>query len=198
MTHFNHFKCADPTDIYEMVDTPWGHIPAWKASTLATGTMGAYDEYMKQIRADAAEAQTKIADIEQRGAALSAREALLQDAALKLVDFAGRIATLFDRYEQKRADAARVEQEEPPEHPPGEPPGEELSRDAPPGDPGNKLPDPSLSLEELGAVAPDEDPSGEFLRLKSPIDEAEFPEPEDKLPVPPVAQSIAAQFDDGE
>ena len=26
---------------FELIDTPWGHIEAWRASTLATGTMGA-------------------------------------------------------------------------------------------------------------------------------------------------------------
>jgi hypothetical protein len=43
----------NPENPYATVDTPWGKMPAWKASTMATGTMGAYSEYIKSVRADA-------------------------------------------------------------------------------------------------------------------------------------------------
>jgi hypothetical protein len=43
----------NPENQNEIIDSPWGKMPAWKASTLATGTMGAYSEYLSQVRTDA-------------------------------------------------------------------------------------------------------------------------------------------------
>ena len=43
----------NPENPNDIIDSPFGSMPAWKASTMATGTMGAYSEYLKQVRADA-------------------------------------------------------------------------------------------------------------------------------------------------
>jgi hypothetical protein len=86
-------------------------------------------DLLKQTRNDAVtamnDAVTKMAKADQReeeltrrDAALSAREALLNDATRRICDFAGRMGTLFDRLEQRRADAEKF--------------GEPIS--APPGD----------------------------------------------------------------
>ena len=68
--------------------TPWGDIPAWKASSLATGTMGADTEYLKLVRADSHLVHDAINAREdavtRREAEISAREALIHDTVTKV------------------------------------------------------------------------------------------------------------------
>ena len=45
-------KYSDPVDPWEMLDTPWGHMPAWKAATYATGTTEAAMRALEQVRND--------------------------------------------------------------------------------------------------------------------------------------------------
>jgi hypothetical protein len=39
---------------FDVIDSPWGHIERWRASTLATGTMGALQSVYDLVRADSA------------------------------------------------------------------------------------------------------------------------------------------------
>src|SRR5262245_39156319 len=64
----------NPDDPWETITTPWGDMPAWKASTIASGRMGAYDTLMQQIRADAATAQAAISKADTHADALDGRE----------------------------------------------------------------------------------------------------------------------------
>ena len=49
---------------FELVDTPWGHIEAWRAPTLATGTMGALAQVYDAVRNDAATTAERVAALD--------------------------------------------------------------------------------------------------------------------------------------
>src|SRR5262245_54460568 len=49
---------------FELVDTPWGVIEAWRASTLATGTMGALSNVYDAVRNDAATTAQRVAALD--------------------------------------------------------------------------------------------------------------------------------------
>jgi hypothetical protein len=106
----------NPTEIIK--DTPWGDIPAWKASALATGTMGAYTEYVKQVRADAVLAHDAVNVREQ---AVSAREAAVAERERAVVDLIGQASLLFDRLDKR----IKADEERKPEEPLPLPPGTE-------------------------------------------------------------------------
>ena len=108
----------------------------------------------------------------------------------RFVDFVGKASVLLDRLHKLRADQA--------EEPLALPPGTE-----------NKEPEPALSQAdaEVSGTPPgeptepeqkeDQDPHGEFLKLKAPVsmDQPEFPE-EGELPTPPtVPPPIAGGLD---
>src|ERR1700751_2553148 len=57
-----------------IAETPWGDVPMWKYATLTCGNVGAFSEYMKTVRADAADANARIATADEREEQLSARE----------------------------------------------------------------------------------------------------------------------------
>jgi hypothetical protein len=123
--------------------TSWGDIPAWKASTLATGSMGAYSEYMKSVRADALDAEHAIAkardaeeELNEREANLLARERALEDGTLKLRHMIDRAAAMIEDLESAR----RADQEPLPLPPTEEP--EELTEDPPPSE------DPEIAEDE--------------------------------------------------
>src|SRR5262245_49997367 len=92
--------------------TMWGDIPKWKYATLTCGDVGAYAEYLKHIRADAADANTAIRmavdleeELNEREAQLSARERALEDGTLKLHHMIDRATAMLDAIEeQRRAD----------------------------------------------------------------------------------------------
>lgn len=186
----NRILYADPVDPYEMLNTPWGHIPAWKAATIATGSMGVYET----VRNDAVAAQAKLDDLAVREQAVTARErtADARDRAFKdaVAKFMDRAAPIVDRMEQARADQQR-EPEEPLANSPGAP-----------GDP-NKPPQPADDIHaptgDLHAVPAKEDPEqdieqdsrGEFLRLHN--DQTEFPTGEQ--PIFPPRPQVAAGLD---
>ena len=155
---------------FDIIDSPWGHIERWRASTLSTGTMGALTQVHAIVRDDAAAVAAR-ADAEE------ARTALIQHLCDKVDEFERRFADhearLAKAEEQHRADeqAAR-EFEEPIEEPPGT---------------SDDTPSPS---GELHALPPSEKPE--------PVeDQAEFPDPE--LPKPPqVEQPIVKEFDNAD
>src|SRR5215468_151984 len=49
---------------FAIVDSPWGHIEAWRASTLATGTMGALSTVYDAVRNDAATTAQRVAALD--------------------------------------------------------------------------------------------------------------------------------------
>jgi hypothetical protein len=51
-------------DPWSIVDSPWGRIEAWRASTLATGTMGALAQVYDIVRSDSATAVERTAAVQ--------------------------------------------------------------------------------------------------------------------------------------
>ena len=181
-----------------MLDTPWGHMPAWKAATYATGTTDAAMRAYEQVRYDSASIvarhDAREAALNARQDSLDARERQLAVNTTQFVDFVGKASMLFDKIQKARADA----EEEPLPLPPGhksELPDPSLNADASlPGDP---------SPPAGGEDPPDLDERSEFLRVKYPVARdqddppaggVEFPNPE--LPHPPAEpQPVAIGLD---
>jgi hypothetical protein len=172
----------------ELVDTPSGKMERWRADALLLGETSA----AIQARHDAV---TTLDDIEQQKRELAAGQAALAieratfDAEKRIfadqaAALAGRLSVEWDRIEKLRADQV----EEPLASPPADP-----------SDP-SKLPEPPLALEDTEQPAhgdppgdpsedstkEDQDPHGEFLKLKAPISMQSDPE----LPHPPVAAGL--------
>ena len=112
--HHAHLGDENP---FELIDSPWGHIERWRASTLSTGTMGALSSVYDAVRADAVAAASRADEAE-------ARDALVQHLCDKITDFEKRFDALEDRLaaaeDARRADeqAAREFEEEPLTEPP--------------------------------------------------------------------------------
>jgi hypothetical protein len=102
---------------FDIIDSPWGHIERWRASTLSTGTMGTLQDVYDAVRADSAAAKARADEAE-------ARDALVRNLCSKVADFEHRFADLEDRLaaaeDARRADeqAAREFEEEPLTEPP--------------------------------------------------------------------------------
>jgi hypothetical protein len=112
---------TDMHDPFELVDSPWGHIERWRASTLATGTMGALAQVYNMVRNDAAE-------VAARADAMEARKGFVQHLCDQVAEMQQRINTLADALEARhKADAERAArdafEQEPLALPPGDPPG---------------------------------------------------------------------------
>jgi hypothetical protein len=151
-------------DPWEIIDTPWGEMEAWRASTLATGTMGCLTQVAAIVRNDVAELQEKTV-------AFDAKKSAVLRTVNRLLSFMSRVDALTARMEaleaKRRADeqAAR-EFEEPIEEPPGvednaPSPGAELHALPP-----SEKPEPSLELEsdqtEFALPEP-QDPTGTVI-----------------------------------
>jgi hypothetical protein len=162
-------------DPFEIIHSPWGHIEAWRASTLATGTMGALAQVYDIVRNDAA-------DRAARADADAARSTLIQHVCDKIAEFEKRFDALTARLataeDKRRADeqAAR-EFEEPIEEPPG------TSDDTP------------ASSGELHALPPSEKPEPS-LEVGGDEVEFELPEPQDPTGTV-VPQPTAIQLNEG-
>jgi len=132
---------------FDIIDSPWGHIERWKASTLATGTMGALAQVYKMVRNDAAE-------LEKKTAALDAKKSAVLSTVNRLLKFMSRVDALTSRVEkleaQRKADEAvqRKLDEEPIELPPDL---SEYQASTPPATIGGDTHQPG---GELHAVAP--------------------------------------------
>jgi hypothetical protein len=159
---------------FERIDTPWGHIERWRASTLATGTMGALKNVYDIVRSDAAEAAA-------RADADTARITLLQDVLEKLDALSARCDALASENAALKArardDAARKAKfdQEPVTLPP------DLLR--------SHEPEPPLELE--GADKTDNTDSGigdlpEEIQLPKPLSQP-APEPKGKVQQQPIA-----------
>ena len=120
MTHDAHLPTIEQImngNPFEIVDTPWGKMEAWRASTMASGTMGALAQVAAIVRTDAAE-------LEQKAAALDAKKSAVLSTVNRLLRFMSRVDELgarIDALEAKhKADEAtqRKLDEEPIELPP--------------------------------------------------------------------------------
>jgi hypothetical protein len=144
-------------DPFELVDSPWGHIERWRASTLATGTMGALAQVYDIVRNDADAAVARVEETE-------ARKGLVQHLCDQISGLLERINRLEDSLEARhKADAEREQQEERERLFDAEPIPE------PPGTSG-----PSVTADQHEPSAPV--PSGELHDLP-PKDASELPEP---------------------
>jgi hypothetical protein len=178
-------------DPMEIIDYHGRKLERWRALAEETGRLSALVELSKQVRNDSAtivDRQNARDELNARQDSIAARERQHAVNVTQFVDFVGKASVLFDRLHKLRADQA----EEPLAAPPG----------------ASKEPEPALSKEdaEVSGTSPgeptetdpkeDQDPHGEFLKLKVPVttDQTEFPDPE--LPHPPeVQQPIAAGLD---
>jgi len=152
-------------DPFEVIDTPWGRMEAWRASTIATGTMGALAQVAAIVKNDAAA-------LEEKTAALDAKKSAVLSTVNRLLRFMSRVDALTSRVEameeKRKADEAaqRKFEEEPLTLPPdiheyqtrtppaeigdeGHVPGGEL-HDLPPKD--EELPEPPEVESDAGGV----------------------------------------------
>src|SRR5262249_28282318 len=97
MTHNPRFPTIEEVmtgSPFDIIDSPWGHIERWRASTLSTGSMGALQNVYDMVRDDAT-AQAARAD------EAEARNALIEHLCEKVGDFEKR----FDALEARLAAA---------------------------------------------------------------------------------------------
>src|SRR5262249_47302982 len=98
MTNNPHLMNGSP---FDLIDSPWGHIERWRASTLSTGTMGALAQVYDMVRNDAAETEARANEIE-------VRKGLVQHLCDQIAEMQQRINTLADALEaRRRADEER-------------------------------------------------------------------------------------------
>src|SRR5262245_42446679 len=177
---------------FELVDSPWGKIEAWRASTLSTGTMGALTQVYEMVRSDAAELQEKTV-------AFDAKKSAVLKTVNRLLSFMSRVDALTSRVEaleeKRKADEAvqRKLDEEPIDLPPDiadyhtlSPP-QKIEDTTPPGPTGelhsltpSEDPEPSLEVEDEVGDLPNE--------LEEPPDPV--PEPKGSVYPQPVAISL--------
>jgi hypothetical protein len=177
-------------DPFEIIDTPWGMMEAWRASTIATGTMGALTQVAAIVKNDAAE-------LEKKAVELDAKKSAVLGTVNRLLKFMSRVDALTSRVEaleaKHRADEAteRKLDEEPLTLPPDILEHQALSTPTPIGDdthqpggephavaPKSELPEPPLETEgdEVGDLPKE---------LEDPPDPV--PEPKGKVYPPPTA-----------
>jgi hypothetical protein len=104
---------SDPQDPWALIDTPFSEhpMPAWKASTMATGTMGVLDEYMKQFRAQFDELRGSTDELITIRRELDAAVRTIKEAAAQVAQAARQLAAERSAFEQQRADAAKFDEE---------------------------------------------------------------------------------------
>jgi len=154
---------------FDIIDTPWGHIERWRASTLATGSMGALSSVYDIVRADAAASQAR-ADAEQ------AREALTEHLCNQVTELSRRFDDLEARLtaaeDKRRADEAaqrRLDEEEI-----ELPPDFDRPQDLPPA----KIEDEAaMPGGELHSIVPKEEPPLDDSEGDLPPELVEEPEP---------------------
>src|SRR5262249_23064585 len=132
-------------DPFELVDSPWGTIEAWRASTMATGTMGALAQVYEMVRNDAAELQEKTV-------AFDAKKASVLRTVNKLLNFMSRVDALTSRVEaleakRKTDEEQQCQFEEPIEEPPGTEEPQADDTHVPGGEFHGPVPEPALELE---------------------------------------------------
>jgi hypothetical protein len=153
---------------FDIIDSPWGKIERWRASTMATGTMGP----LSRVYNDAAEAVARADEV-------MAQTALLKDTLKKLDVLMSRVDALEAKEEAKEAEvkaeadaearAREVEEEDPLEDPPGDPTELEDANAAI----GHQ---PTGDLHTLAAKTPEDDNEGDLPE--------ELEDPPDPVPAP--------------
>jgi hypothetical protein len=168
----SRIKYADPLNPMEMVNSPHGTMEAWRAASLITGEVGAAQERLKQIRADAANIAAvqgaREQDLVAREQAVAAREARVLDLIGNAAAMCDRVARLFDAEEQRERER---EEEEPVEDPPG------FAEDI--------IPDEG-DLEPIAAKEPEDDPRVTPL----PEDDEDAGEVLQRSPAPPAVTEL--------
>jgi len=142
---------------FDIVDSPWGHIERWRASTLATGTMGALAQVAAIVRNDAAE-------LEKKAVALDAKRTAVLNTVNRLLRFMSRVDKLTSRVEalEAKRKADEAQQHELDQEPIKLPPDLERPQDLPPAKIGDATPSPG---GELHSVAPKEEPELDLPEL---------------------------------
>jgi hypothetical protein len=150
---------------FDIIDSPWGHIERWRASTIATGTMGALTQVATIVKNDAAE-------LEKKTAALDAKKSAVLSTVNKLLKFMSRVDELTTRVEELEAKrrADEEQQREFEEEPLELPPDLDRLQDLPP----SKIGDDTSSTHQ---------PSGELHSIAAKTEEEEEPS---ELPEPPL------------
>jgi hypothetical protein len=112
-SHLSRLSEEDPQEI--ICNTPWGDIPVWKYATLTCGDVGAYSDYLRTVRSDAASAEAAITaadaradELEEREANLERREGELNARVTLFNDAVSRFADMVS----KQCDRRRDEEEE--------------------------------------------------------------------------------------
>ena len=150
MTHDAHLPTIEQImngNPFEIVDTPWGKMEAWRASTMATGTMGALAQVAAIVRTDAAE-------LEKKTAALDAKKSAVLSTVNRLLRFMSRVDALTSRVEALEAKckadeaAQRKLDEEPIELPPDI---AEYQTHTPPSEVGDDTHQPGGELHSIAA-----------------------------------------------
>jgi len=179
---------------FDLIDSPFseGKMERWRASTMATGTMGMLKNVYDMVRADAT-----IADA--RADAIAARDAEIRGQIVKLITGLDTLTARVDSIEAKdraaKADAARQAafDEEPLTLPPditdyqARNPPAEIKDDKPPSEEPEptlaELEDPDLEIED------DQAPSEPMPKeIEDPTDPV--PEPRGKVQPQPVSISL--------
>jgi hypothetical protein len=182
MPAMSSFLYENPSNPWEIIPgTPWGDIPAWMASTLATGTMGAFDSYMQQFQQQfdqfRADAVTETDSLLMLKHEVDAGMKVLRDVATTLSAARRQLDEERAEFEQRRADADKFAE------PISAPPPTGDLHDVAPVDPEQKgLTDQGALPRELEEIAPG-DPGTD------PILPSELAEP----PLPP-AQPVSVSL----
>src|SRR5262249_3279571 len=154
---------------FELVDTPWGHIEAWRASTLATGTMGALAQVYDTVRNDAATTAERVAALDATKEKMQTLCEMIDNLHRRMDQHAARMEAfeVKRRADEEEQEAAAREFEEPIELPP-----DTGDLDEP------DIPDVPTALED--ADTHQHQPGGELHEIA-----AKDEEPASTLPEPP-------------
>jgi hypothetical protein len=194
----------NPDDPWATVtDTPWGDIPAWKASTMATGTMGAYETYVAHARDELQryknDAVSILHDAEEKIATLKT----LQDGVMRMLHRMDQQVTRLE--EQRRHDEEMEQERRKFEEPISAPPGMGDSTPGEPSDPEDDAaagPAPGGELHSVPAkedplleemLAEDQGSLPEHLVKEAPPEYGSYPTLEEK-PKPQVNQPTAVSL----
>jgi hypothetical protein len=157
MTHDPHLPTLEEVmngSPFDIVDSPLGHIERWRASTLATGTMGALAQVATIVKNDAAA-------LEQKTAALDAKKSAVLSTVNRLLRFMSRVDALTTRVQaleaKHKADEAQRQKFD--EEPLELPPDFDRPQDLPPAKVGDETHQPG---GELHSVPPKDEPSSEL------------------------------------
>jgi hypothetical protein len=129
---------------FDIIDSPWGHIERWRASTIATGTMGALAQVYKMVRNDAAE-------LEKEAAALDAKKSAVLGTVNRLLRFMSKVDALTSRVEKLEAKrkADEAERQKFVEEPQLPPDIHEYQTRTPPAEIGDETHTPGGELHDL-------------------------------------------------